>query len=99
MKVSNEFTFSNHHSCFVLFGIHQWCTVLCDMFSFGILCVADSSKMFPVPIFYYILLGNPVITKHVWPLLVTQRAVLCAAYPCPANAIFPLLEKVQTLSR
>ena len=53
-----------------------------------------------------ILAGSPVITKPIWQSPVTRMAFqlssfrwVCEAYPCPANAIFPQLELIQTLSR
>ena len=42
IHASNEFTFfkSTPDSCFILFGTHQWCSVLRDMIFFSVLLVA-----------------------------------------------------------
>ena len=70
-----------------------------DMFFFCMLCVVEHLQ-------FLFLACSPVITKPVWQSPVTRMAFLlssfgwvCEAYQCPANAIFPQLELIQSLLR
>ena len=62
--------------------------------SYSASCVSqDRFRMLPVPIFW-----------PMWPSPVARMAApplgrVCEPHPCPANAIFPQLELIQTLSR
>ena len=77
-------------SCFVFLGTHQWCPVVRDTFLFGMLCVANRSRTFPVPILQRAVQSSPSLFGSRRTTPVTRMAIplcgwVCEAYPCPAN--------------